>query len=513
MDESVKTTNVSAEMSFVGSLFSNPDLYVSFGSFMRPKYDFSDAATRFFYDSFEIYYLTYSREVDETRMNVFMAQDQERLKQYKQYRGWKTIQDYMRISDYHDCQNYFDIVKKYSLLREYERNGFPADKILKFKNFDKLKADDIYRIIRSKADQIHTVINSDAEAINLGEGIVEAVNSYIDAPAMGLLTPWYLYNEMMLGLQREDVMFEGFLSNEGKTRKLIMLAAYVVYVQKKDFLFMSNEMSAKKLKSCLITTLINNKEFKDSHGINLHKPEREITLGAYKDDLTGDYIRRKVDDQGAYIESNEEFRRRIEANSEEYKKVMKISKWIDEFTDAKLLFLDIGDDYSDDRIERELRKYSVTQNVIYYGYDTMKGYRTDDWSAIKQTATKLKEVTKELKMSGFAVYQLSDDTVYTDIFSLSSNNIANSKHMKHVVDVLTMGKKIELSDYHKYEIVLEDPTDQWGSPVHTQLDRSKTYFAIKVDKNRSGNKDKIMAFVIDLDYNTWECIGYFVKKK
>ena len=45
-------------------------------------------------------------------------------------------------------------------------------------------------------------------------------------------------------------------------------------------------------------------------------------------------------------------------------------------------------------------------------------------------------------MSGFAVFQLSDDTVFTDIFSLSSNNIANAKQIKHVADILNIGKKL-----------------------------------------------------------------------
>lgn len=61
----------------------------------------------------------------------------------------------------------------------------------------------------------------------------------------------------------------------------------------------------------------------------------------------------------------------------------------------------------------------AVDNITYYVYDTLKGYKTDDWSVIKQFATDLKELTNELKMSGFAVFQLSDDTVFTDVFILS----------------------------------------------------------------------------------------------
>lgn len=134
---------------------------------------------------------------------------------------------------------------------------------------------------------------------------------------MGLLTPWYLYNEMFLGLTQEDIILEGFLSNEGKTRKLMMLAAYVTLIQNKSFLFMSNEMSEKKLRSCLITTVLNNKEFKELHGVKLMKPEKEIILGVYRD-KNGEIIRRKIDEDGNYTETKDEYLLRIQKNSDEY---------------------------------------------------------------------------------------------------------------------------------------------------------------------------------------------------
>lgn len=114
-------------------------------------------------------------------------------------------------------------------------------------------------------------------------------------------------------------------------------------------------------------------------------------------------------------------------------------------------------------------------------------------------------------MSGYAVFQLSDDTVFTDIFSLSSNNIANAKQIKHVADILNIGKRLSKGEYHKYQMVTEN--DSWGEPVAEDLDLKKKYFCIKPDKNRAGNKDRIMLFEIDLNLNVWKNIGYIVKKQ
>ena len=509
MDEQLKTTNIQAEICFVGALYTEPDLYISYGNFMRSKYDFADPVTRFLYDNLETYYLTFSQTIDEKKVNVFMSQNEERLQEFKQYKGWKTIQSFINLADVSDVDNYFNLVKKYSLLREYERNGFPVEKILKHKKFESLTANDIYRIIRIKADKINTVINAGEEAVDLTKNNKNLIDSYIDIPRMGLPTPWYLYNEMFLGLTTEDIILEGFLSNEGKTRKLMLLAAYITLVQNKSFLFMSNEMSEKKLRSCLITTVLNNKEFKSLHGVQLMKPEKEIILGVYRDS-NGDIIRRKINEEGQYIETKEEFLKRIQDNSSEYWDMIKVTAWIDDHDNGKLLFKDVGNDYSDNRLEFELRKYRATSNILYYAYDTLKGYRSEDWSVLKQSATKLKELTKRLGMSGFIVFQLTDDTVFTDVFKLSSNNIAGAKGMKHVTDALTLGKKISKKDYYLYQIVIEN--ESWGEPTIEDLNLNKQYFAIKADKNRSGNKDKIMAFEIDLDYNIWSNIGYLIKK-
>ena len=167
-------------------MFKSPDLYVTYGNFMRPQYDFADKATRFFYENFEKYYLTFSQTVDETKLNVFMSQNEERLRQYREYHGWKTVVQYMNVADETDCKNYYNTVKKYSLLREYDRVGFPASKIMNSKKFDTLTANDIYRLIRIKADKIHTVINAGEDAVELTKDTTSHVKKIFGFAGYGL---------------------------------------------------------------------------------------------------------------------------------------------------------------------------------------------------------------------------------------------------------------------------------------------------------------------------------------
>ena len=75
--------------------------------------------------------------------------------------------------------------------------------------------------------------------------------------------------------------------------------------------------------------------------------------------------------------------------------------------------------------------------------------------------------------------------------------------------MLTLGKLIEREDYHKYLCV---PINSWGEPSGEPLDLNCKYLAVKVDKNRAGDKDKIILFKINLNYNTWENVGYLIRK-
>lgn len=506
-EQELKDSNVASEICFIGALLKQPDLIVNYSNFMRSKYDFSDPATKFFYDSFEIYYFTFSQTVDETKMNVFMSQNDERLKLYKQYKGWKTLQRYMSLADENDIKNYFDAVKKYSLVREYGRNGFPVEKILSHRNFDKMSPSDIYRIIRIKADKINTVINAGEEAVQLNSNTSITVENYLNKPNFGIPYPWPMYNEYFLGMRESKVFFEGLVSNSGKSRKLMFLAAHTALVLHEDFLYISNEMSEEDLRSCLITTIINNKEFQDLHGVHMQKPEKEIVLGIYHDNK-GEIIRRKINDNGIYIESVDEFKKRVN-ESEEYQNVIKVTNWIDSCKN-KVMFKDVCDDYSNERLEFELRKAKMIYNIKCYGYDTLKGYQNDDWSSLKQTATKIKELTNELQMYGHVVFQMSDDSIFTDIFQLSSMNISTSKGIKHVCDMLTLGKLIGKEEYHKYKYI---PLDDWGEKTPEDLNLGERYMAVKIDKNRSGSKDQIILLKINLDYNTWENVGVLIRAK
>lgn len=506
--EELNIYNVQNEILTVGCVYKNSNLYVEHGKIIKSQYDFYDEVTRFYYDNFEVMYKTFTQTITENSINTFMSQDMERLKTYRKYGGYKTLKKWMDLANTDDMRNYLEIVKKYSLLREYNTRGYNVVKIMNHPKFELFKANDIYKIIRAGADKVSTTIMAENESVVVSKGNQELVKKMLIKPQMGLEIPFPLLNEMFRGFRLGKIMALGFLSNEGKTRLATLMACFIAFCKGEKVYLMANETDEEDIRACILTTVINNDYFKEMHGIDVSKQEREIVLGLYRDD-EGNLIQRKFDDFGDFEETEEEYIDRVHKTSRAYRNVLKVAEWIDN-QENKTIFFQRFTDYSDENLEFEIRKMHIAHGVKYFIYDTLKGYKDDSWTIIKQTTTMLSDIASELKICLWADIQLTDDSVYTDIFGFSSNNIANAKQLKHVLDHLILGKRLSKEEYCKYKIVLSD--NEWGLK-EKELDLGKTYYCLKVDKNRSGSKDRIPVLEVDLDLNVWKELGYLIKNK
>ena len=502
-------SNIANELLLVGSIYKKPDLLIEYGQYIKSKYDFADEATRFFYNSAEIIYETRSQVFNKTTVSTFMAEDPERLTTYKKYGGWKPIEEWMKLAIVDDFKNYYEILKKYSLLREYNRNGYDVSKIMSHKKFEIFTASDIYKLIRGKVDRIQTVIMDNSESEILNSGVSELIDECMDTPDMGLPMPYPILNDLFRGLKTESLMSVGMLSNAGKTRFMCKLIAYTTFVMKEKTLVLLNEMTVKSMRYALLTTVINNPEFKELHGIDIQKPEREITLGLYKDS-EGNFIYRKRGSNGEFLESKDEYIKRVLENSEEYQKVKAVSAWIEQETDGLIYTKDISKAYDDRTLEFEIRKARLTQGVQYFFYDTLKqGVSVmGEWSALKATATKLSELTRELNIFIYCSIQLTDDANGIEPDELSSSYIANAKQLKHVLDTLVLFKEIPSNKLNKYKYIAE--FSDWGQATPHQLNEKKRYGIGVVDKNRFGDKKQVV-FEFDLNENVWEEKGEMFK--
>lgn len=510
--EKKDVVNIQNEILTVGAIFKNTDLFIEYGRFIKPEFDFCDEVTKFFYENLALMYQTFTQKADESKVNTFMSQDKERFKSYRRFGGFKTIKQWMSLSNPDDFKNYLETLKKYSILREFNEKGYGVERIMNHSQFHIMKASDIARIIRSGADKISANILANEESVVMNENVRKSLTNYLLKPDMGLEMPFEIMNEMFKGMRLGKFFCNGMLSNEGKTRLATSIAAYIAFVKEEKVLVMCNETSEEDFRACLLVSVINNKWFRELHGIDIEKNEKELTLGVYKDD-NGNVIERKVDEFGEFSESEEDYIARVYKLSSEFRKVDQVAQWIEEKASSKIFFKYL-DDYSDDMLEFEIRKHNTVHGVKYFFYDTLKCYKEENWGALKQTGELLQKLCLQLKMFGWGSLQLTDDSVITDIFSLSSMNIASAKQLKHILDHLSLSKTLNKEDYHKYQYI-PNSENVWGSSKVDPLDLnlSKRYVAIKIEKNRGGSKDKIILLEIDLNINTWYEIGQLVKKK
>lgn len=504
MSDELIYANVQSEFLLVGALYKQPDMYLIYGESIRSAYDFSDDATKFFYNLFEMMYKTFSQDFSERNINTFVTMDDSRFVEYTRYGGYRTIKEWAASANLDDVKNYYSTVKKYSVIREYKRKGFPVDNVMKSKKFPYMNAEEITQIVIGAASKVNTVILCEKESVVVNSRMEDIQKDYLITPQMGLTTPWYGYDLLFRGCREEKTIFDGMLSNEGKTRKLMQLAAHIALIEEQSVLIMSNEMSEEDLRSCLLTTVINNPEYKQLHGVDIEKKETEIVLGRYRDDDTGEFLVR------AEGEDEDEYYDRVYSCSTEYRKVQQVSRWLDQKREKNLFFKDVGMDYSDKALEMCIKKHKELYGIKYFMYDTLKGFRTDDWQSVKQSATMLKELMKNEKCFMYAVFQLTDDSTFCDVFDLTSNNIANAKQVKHIADHLILNMRLNKDDYSKYEYEPFDKTEDWGS--HRALNPEKIYYGSKIDKNRAADKSKLLLFEVNLDLNTWDNVGVLLKR-
>lgn len=455
-------------------------------------------------------YKSMTQDFSKANIISFMSQDPERFKQFKQFGGYKTIEHWstkLSAQSESDARRCFDILKKYSLLREYKRRGYNIESILSAKKFDIMTPMDVYKNIRGRVDKINTKIMGDSEVEILNSKIESLIDDCVDVPSQGFEIPFPILNEVFMGMQKKTIMAVAALSNTGKSRLMIKLAAYAALVLKKKTLILLNEMPVEKMRKALLTTVINNPEYKALHGIDISKPEREIVMGQYRD-RQGNFIERKRDENGNIVETKDEFLQRVRENSDEYAKVQAVARWIQEQNQGLMYVKDVSSDYSDEVLEFEIRKAVLSRNVELWFYDTCKNEQIGEWSAFKQTVSRLSEICKPLNVFGYLSMQLNDETNSIDPEDMNSSCIAEAKQTKHVLDSLVMIKPIKQEKYIHYTYTKRNSED-WGSDVsgcNIPNRRGKQYYGFVVDKNRSGEKKKLI-YEVDLNRNIWVELG------
>ena len=322
----------------------------------------------------------------------------------------------------------------------------------------------------------------------------------------GLKLPFPILSDVFKGVRKGETMAYAMPSNSGKSRFTIDLAAYLAFIHNKKVLIISNEMSEEKMKLCLITTVLNNKEIQKLHGQNISKTEGELLEFKFRPDQG---IEVQTDEDGFVLkqenESQNEFAGRLIEISEEFKRTVAVTEWIDKQIKNSIYFVNITN-HTNDELEKVILNYYYKEKIEYMFYDTLKTDTENigNGEEIKKTATILSNLAQNLGIFIASSLQLTESNTLP--INLSVNDLAVSRTVKEVLDTLCLIKQIHNEDLDKYQYSLEEVDTEFFD-LKKYKDPDVRYYACVVDKNRAGEKPKVV-FRLNLAYNMWEELGY-----
>lgn len=322
----------------------------------------------------------------------------------------------------------------------------------------------------------------------------------------GLELPFPILSEVFKGIRKGETMAYAMPSNSGKSRFTINIATYLAFIHHKKVLIISNEMSEDKMKLCLITTVLNNKEIQKLHGQKLSKTEGELLEFKFRPDKG---VSAKVDEEGFVVkkenETQKEFTKRLLEISSEFRNTIKVTEWIDEQLKNSIYFVNITN-HTNDELEKVILNYYYKEKIEYMFYDTLKTDTENigNGEELKKTATILSNLAQNLNIFIASSLQLTESSTLP--INLNINDLAVSRTVKEVLDTLCLIKQIHNEDLNKYEYSLEE-VDTKFFDLKKYKDPDVRYYACVVDKNRAGAKPKVV-FRLNLAYNMWEELGY-----
>lgn len=372
--------------------------------------------------------------------------------------------------------------------------------ILDYELYDQMTPEDV----EDAVNEVTTTEKFKRAILNqdLTKFLVEGDNTLTN----GLEIPFKILSNAFKGIRLGETAAYAMPSNYGKSRFTINLAAYIAIVHKQKVLIISNEMSEEKMKLCLITTILNNKDIQKIHKQNVHVSENQLLDFKFRpDNLEGV----ETDEDGFVMqregESHFDFANRLAQVSSEFRNVIRVTNWYNANLYNSIHFIDITD-HTNDELKKVIMNYYYKEDVKYVFYDTLK---TDinnigNSEELKKTATILSNLAQNFNMYIASTLQLAETD--TDPINLSVRDMAVSRTVKEVLDTLCLFKQIHNDSLNRYEYS-ESETFENVKDLEVFNDPDVRYYACVIDKNRAGPKPKVL-FRINLAYNSWEELGY-----
>lgn len=491
------------ERIYIGSLLDDPKLIVKY-YFVYDECYFEDDEMLNIYKS--ILFTEGAAYTPEIAKNGFnFSRDSEKV-----YKLKKELKAMVAKKEYDVEKLYIELKKLFILRKNYLAIPIKniQDKVVEIKDYilyDKMSVEEV----KDAVVQVNDTEKFKRAVLN--KGLTSFLEMGENELRNGLPLPFPTLTSVFKGIRKGETMAFAMPSNAGKSRFTTDIAAHVALVYKKKVLVISNEMSEEKMKLCLITTILNNKEIQKMHGHDLHITEGELLEFKFRPDNKKDV---EVDEDGYILrkkgEKQGDFVKRLLQQSSDFKNVVEVTDWANKELNNSIYFINITD-HTNDELKKVIMNYYYKERIEYVFYDTLKTDTANIGVAeeIKRTATILSNLAQNFNMYIYATLQLAESNTLP--VNLDVNDLAVSRTVKEVLDTLCLLKQINRDTLQNYEYSLNE-VDTKFFDLKKYDDPDVRYYACVVDKNRAGAKPTLV-FRLNLAYNVWEELGYLRLKQ
>lgn len=390
----------------------------------------------------------------------------------------------IRENNSRSIEDIYSNLKKYAELRKYDRydnENEITDFLIEVCNSDnfcnltvKELTDYLDTFLVKKDSGRKYVLKEGYNYVKLATNynITEYFNNKEEQKAENVDMPFNILNRCIEGFRKGQLVGIGMLSNAGKTRFLIDIVVYLIFVATQKVLLILNETTQEDFLMCLITTVLNNTDLRSTYNLSSKKEKEIRNIRSLEKQEDKDF-------SGFLLEIQE----KINEN----------------------LVLQITDNYTDENLENMIVKSYYEEGISYVFYDTLKAnlQSTNTTDDLSKTATRLSEIVKKLKIFMCVSFQLTDESIKCNPENLERLNIANSKQIFRVMDTVLLFKEINKKDYNKYTYM------KCKEDENNLLEENKKYYFCKLAKNRIGAKPDLI-FEVNLDFNCWKEQGIAV---
>ena len=491
-------SNIELEKKYIGMLLKNPKAISMYYILFEDCYFESDSLLNLYKSILFTEGEEYAPQIAKNNFNFAKeTYDVKKLRVRLKEEAAKREDNYEKI--------YLETMKLFEIRKNYLSNPMKElqDKIvgiLKYELYDQMSIQEV----KDAIEQI-TATEKFKRAV-LNDDITDFLLLGDNNLTNGLDLPFPILSSVFKGVRKGETMAYAMPSNSGKSRFTINLAAYLAFIHQKKVLIISNEMSEEKMRLCLITTVLNNKEIQKLHKQQLTKTEGELLEFKFRPDNKDDV---EIDEDGFVLkkegESQKDFAKRLSKVSSEFRSTIEVTKWLDSQIKNSIYFVNITN-HTNDELEKVILNYYYKEKIEYIFYDTLKTDTENigNGEEIKKTATILSNLAQNLNIFIASSLQLTEGSTLP--INLNINDLAVSRTVKEVLDTLCLIKQVHNEDLDKYEYSLEE-VDTKFYPLEKFKDPDVRYYICVVDKNRAGAKPKVI-FRLNLAYNFWEELGY-----